>query len=226
MSKTASEYGAVQTNTVQEEQPVEPQRSDGITRRALLIGGGATAVMLGMGGLRYVGHTPLRRPPGGQDEERLLAACIRCERCYEACPRKVIAPAIIEDGFLGMRTPTLDFDANWCNFCTEENDGMPMCVEVCPTEALKLPENATVENTILGIAVIDEHQCLAYRDSGCRYCFDACPYEAIEMNGTRPAVIADKCNGCGACESVCVSLKAGSIASGATERAIVVKAPA
>ena len=32
-----------------------------------------------------------------------------------------------------------------------------------------------------------------------------------------------KCNGCGACESVCVSLKAGSIVSGAQERAIVVK---
>jgi ferredoxin-type protein NapG len=36
-------------------------------------------------------------------------------------------------------------------------------------------------------------------------------------------VIADKCNGCGACESVCVSLKEGSISSGATKRAIVVE---
>ena len=43
------------------------------------------------------------------------------------------------------------------------------------------------------------------------------------MNGAHPVVIADRCNGCGACESVCVSLKAGSIASGATERAIVIR---
>ena len=33
----------------------------------------------------------------------------------------------------------------------------------------------------------------------------------------------DKCNGCGACESVCVSLQNGSISAGATERAIVVR---
>ena len=31
-----------------------------------------------------------------------------------------------------------------------------------------------------------------------------------------------KCNGCGACESVCVSLQNGSISAGATERAIIV----
>ena len=33
----------------------------------------------------------------------------------------------------------------------------------------------------------------------------------------------DKCNGCGACESVCVSLQNGSISAGATERAIIVR---
>ena len=75
--------------------------------------------------------------------------------------------------------------------------------------------------------MIDEAQCLAFRDTGCRYCYDACPYEAIELTGEganpHVSVLADKCNGCGACESVCVSLKAGSIVSGAQERAIVVK---
>lgn len=201
----------------------EPVRSDGLTRRALVIGGCATAAMMGLGALRYVGHTPLVRPPGGQDEMHLVAACIRCEKCYEVCPRQVIVPAHIEDGLLGMRTPTFDFSANYCDFCAEENGGVPLCVQVCPTEALKLPAGATDRNTFMGLAVIDTYQCLAYRDSGCRYCYDACPYEAIEMDGIKPYVIADKCNGCGACESVCVSLKAGSIASGATERAIVVR---
>lgn len=223
MTHTTLESDVIETDAASAATTPKPERSDGITRRALVIGGGATAIMLGLGGLRYIGHTPLRRPPGGQDEAKLVAACIRCERCYEACPRKVIKPARIEDGLLEMRTPTLDFDANWCDFCTEENGGVPLCVKACPTEALKLSEEATVENTILGVAVIDERQCLAYRDSGCRYCFDACPYDAIEMNGAHPVVIADRCNGCGACESVCVSLKAGSIASGATERAIVIR---
>lgn len=198
-----------------------------VTRRSLIIGAGSTAALLGMGALRYVGHAPLVRPPGGQDEAHLVSACIRCEKCYEACPRRVIVPAHIEDGLLGMRSPALDFDADFCDFCTEENGGEPLCVKVCPTEALQLPAGATAETTLLGLAVIDESQCLAFRDTGCRYCYDACPYEAIELTGEssnpRVSVVVDKCNGCGACESVCVSLKAGSIASGATERAIVVK---
>ena len=118
---------------------------------------------------------------------------------------------------------TVYFDVNYCDFCSEENGGVPLCVLNCPTEALVLPEGATPENTIMGKAVIDQYQCLAFRETGCRYCFDACPYEAIEMRDGRPYIIADKCNGCGACESVCVSLKAGSIAAGATERAVVVK---
>lgn len=198
-----------------------------VSRRTLFIGVGSTAALLGLGALRYAGHSPLVRPPGGQDESRLVSACIRCEKCYEACPRKVIVPAHIEDGLLGMRSPALNFDANYCDYCADENGGEPLCVKVCPTEALRLPVDATAETTLLGLAVIDESQCLAYRDTGCRYCYDACPYEAIELvgEGSNPRVIvlADACNGCGACESVCVSLKAGSIVSGVQERAIVVK---
>lgn len=197
-----------------------------VSRRSLVIGVGSTAALLGMGALRYAGHTPLVRPPGGQDEAHLVSACIRCEKCYEACPRKVIVPAHIEDGLLGMRSPALDFDANFCDYCADENGGEPLCVKVCPTEALQLPPGATAETTLLGVAVIDESQCLAFRDTGCRYCYDACPYEAIELTGEssnpRVAVLPEKCNGCGACESVCVSLQNGSISEGATARAIVV----
>ena len=148
----------------------------GMTRRTLCLGAGGAAVMLGLGGLKYAGSQPLVRPPGGQDEERLISACIRCEKCYEICPRDVIAPAHLEDGVLNMRTPTFDFSAN-----------------------------------------------LAYKLIGCRFCYDACPYEAMELDeNNRPVVIEDKCNGCGACESVCVSLQNGSISEGATARAIVV----
>ena len=75
-----------------------------VSRRSLLIGVGGTAALLGLGALRYAGHVPLNRPPGGQDEAHLVSACIRCEKCYEACPRHVIKPANIEDGLLGMRS--------------------------------------------------------------------------------------------------------------------------
>lgn len=209
--------------------------SAGISRRGLLIGIGSTVALMGLGATRYLGHTPINRPPGGQDESGLVSACIRCERCYEACPRHVIVPADIEDGLLGMRSPTLDFSKNYCDFCVEENGGYPRCVEMCPTEALKLPdgwevgnpETASRGNVIIGLATIDEYSCLAFRDTGCRDCYDACTYEAIRLEGSercpRPYVEEDKCNGCGACESVCMSMSAGSITQGATRRAIIVE---
>ena len=205
----------------------ESGASRGISRRSLCIGAGGAAVLVGMGALRYVGTTPLCRPPGGQDEDKLIQACIRCQRCYEACPRDVIVPAHIEDGIVGMRTPSMEFSSDYCDFCARDNEGVPRCVEVCPTGALSLEEGASAETVIIGTAVINERECLAYRDTGCRFCYDACPYEAIELIGEGsdlfPQVLADKCNGCGACESVCVSLEAGSIASGATQRAIVIE---
>jgi ferredoxin-type protein NapG len=207
----------------------------GISRRGLFIGAGSTAVLLGLGALRYAGHNPICRPPGGQDESSLVSACIRCERCYEACPRGVIYPAKIEDGLLGMRSPALDFDrGNYCDFCYEENGGKPQCIAACPTNALELLAGASVGNpetkergdVILGQAVIDESTCLAYRLTGCLACYDACPYGAIGVlnEGTPnplPYVIEEKCNGCGACQAACLSLQSGSIKS--SQKAIIVE---
>ena len=59
--------------------------------------------MLGLGCLKFVPESSLLRPPGGQDEDRLLSACIRCEKCYTICPNDVIRPAHVEDGLIGMR---------------------------------------------------------------------------------------------------------------------------
>lgn len=195
----------------------------GMTRRTLLLGAGGAAAMLGLGGIRYAAAQPVIRPPGGQDEDRLVAACIRCEKCYEICPRDVIAPARIEKGVLAMRTPTFDFSRSWCDWCAEENGGDPLCARSCPTEALRLAPGATPGNTVIGKAAINEDWCLAYKLIGCRFCYDACPYGALSLDGNgRPEVVEDACNGCGACESVCVSLQAGSISEGADARAIVV----
>jgi ferredoxin-type protein NapG len=204
-------------------QHVQKKTYVGMTRRTLCLGVGSAAVMLGLGGLKFAGTNPIVRPPGGQDEDLLISACIRCEKCYEICPRDIIAPAHIEDGILAMNTPTLNFSKSYCDWCAEDNEGKPLCVKVCPTEALRLPEDATAENTIIGKALIIKDWCLAYRLSGCRFCYDACPYEAIVLDeSNRPYVIEDKCNGCGACESVCVSLQAGAITQGATSRAITI----
>jgi len=164
---------------------------------------------------------PLIRPPGGQDEEHLIAACIRCGKCMETCPRQVIVPAHLEDGIVAMRTPTLDFSSDYCDFCARDNGGSPLCVTSCPVLALSLPPEAKAEQTIIGKAEIVNDWCLAYRLTDCRFCFDACPYKAIELDEmNRPAILPHKCNGCGACESACVSFSNGSITSGATTRAV------
>jgi ferredoxin-type protein NapG len=117
----------------------------------------------------------------------------------------------------------MDFSKDYCDWCEEENGGDPLCAKLCPTQALKLPTEATAENTILGKAVIIEDWCLAYKLLGCRFCYDACPYEAMGLDENNcPYVIDEKCNGCGACEAVCVSLQNASIPEGANSRAIIV----
>ena len=221
---------------LEEEQQAKPgaETADkpiaGMSRRMFTLGCAGAAATLALGVLKFVPAEALVRPPGGQDEARLLGGCIRCEKCYEVCPRKAIRPARMEDGLLGMRLPEMDFSANYCDFCVEENGGNPLCVQVCPTKALVFDKNEKPEDTILGYAELNMDWCLAYRFIGCRFCYDAC----IEARGadkavikldelSRPVVDVKKCNGCGACESVCVSMKEGSISAGANRRAIIVK---
>lgn len=203
----------------------EPDRTyAGMTRRTLCIGAGGAALALGLGTLKLVDSAAAIRPPGAQNEDRLLANCIRCEKCVEACPRHIIVPTHLEDGIVGMRTPTLDFSANWCDWCTEENNGIPLCSQVCPTQAIDKTLGSTPDNTVIGVAEINTDWCLAWRFKGCRFCLDACEHDAIELDeNDMPHIHGDRCNGCGACYTACVSLKEGSILADMTDRAIVIK---
>ncbi len=196
----------------------------GMSRRAFSLGCGGAVALLALGGLKFVPAEAQVRPPGGQDYEKLVSACVRCERCVEVCPNSAFSLAHLEDGILGVRMPVANFNVGWCDFCEEANGGDPLCVRACSTGALSLPEGASYENTVIGKAVLIRDWCLAYnRANGCRFCYDACPYEAIELDQyNRPVVIDDKCVGCGACQTVCVSQKEGSIAVGSTSRAIIV----
>ena len=73
-----------------EEDEISSKRAKGpldVSRRALLIDAGSTAAPLGSGALRYAGHNPLVRPPGGQ-RARAASSCLRISRtgCW-ACAR-------------------------------------------------------------------------------------------------------------------------------------------
>lgn len=154
------------------------------------------------------------RPPGGQDEERFLANCVKCNRCRSVCPRGVVVTAQVEDGVVVARTPLLDFHRGYCDFCGE-------CIEVCPTAAL-VAFDETEEK--LGLAVVDVDECLAWAKGSCRKCVDVCPYQAISLDESgRPIVDEDACNGCGACEHACPSASFGSY-SGSGVRGINVVA--
>ena len=195
------------------------------SRRDVIIGAVGVGALLGVGGVSVLGNAGLIRPPGGQDLDKLISRCIRCNKCIEACKKRVIKPAHIESGIINLRTPVMNFKDGFCDYCEEDNEGVPLCQSYCPTHALSALIEAQAEDVILGKAAINTDWCLAYKLSGCRHCVDACPYDAMEVNSYGLVKVLDTaCNGCGACEAVCISLKGGSITAGATSRAVTVRA--
>lgn len=198
----------------------------GVSRRDVVVGAAGAAVMLGLGaGVKAFGGNAgqTMRPPGGQDEDRFMARCTRCMKCYEVCPQHVIVPASLEEGLLNLRTPSMDFHNGWCDFCADANDGMPLCVECCPTRALDVPAGSTHEDFVIGKVLLVKDWCMAYRLTHCRDCYDACEFDAIVLDEhKRPHLELKNCNGCGACELACRSMTAGTPHPDATHRAIIV----
>lgn len=128
----------------------------------------------------------LIRPPGAVVEERFLAVCMRCGKCVEACPTRIIKP--LKSGF-AAGTPYVDFSqGEICTSCMK-------CTEACPTNALM---KIGKEKLDIGTAGIDYDRC-----NRCFICFDYCPVEAFRVEDGWPKVIEEKCIGCNICSSVC-----------------------
>ncbi len=109
--------------------------------------------------------------------------CIGCHACSVACKAEFDVPLgntrswveYVEKG--EYPNVSRNFLPRLCNHCSEPN-----CVDVCPT-------GATFKRAEDGIVVVDPERCI-----GCKYCVQACPYDARFINPVTGA--ADKCDFC------------------------------
>jgi ferredoxin-type protein NapG len=153
------------------------------------------------------------RPPGALDEEDFAAQCIKCGQCANACPYDTLKMATAGSG-MPIGTPYFTPREIPCYMCPD----IP-CVPPCPTGALS-PLLKDVNKARMGLAVIDEENCLSWIGLRCEVCYRVCPVkgQAITVeNHPRqiskhamfvPLVHAEHCTGCGLCEQACPTDKA------------------
>ena len=97
-----------------------------------------------------------------------LTKCVNCELCVEACRRE----NHLSDDTPDRRRISLYVNAKGenvtlstsCMHCAE-----PSCLQVCPAGAITKGE--------AGIVAVDQERCI-----GCKYCYQACPYEVPRYN--------------------------------------------
>jgi ferredoxin-type protein NapG len=150
------------------------------------------------------------RPPGALAEAELLAACIKCGICVDACPFDTLVLARSGgEGALGV--PRFVAREVPCFMCPD----VP-CARACPTGALR--RDIKIEQARMGLAVLlDRETCLAVQGLRCEVCYRVCPLldKAITLHsrpGTHggphaffePVVNSGACTGCGMCEHACV----------------------
>jgi len=195
--------------------PQEPDQG----RRSFLVGAAlatsaaamAQAEMKVDGGLAVIEdkqapkrETPLT-PPGSVSARRMQQHCTACQLCVSACPNHVLRPSTDLTHFM---QPTLSFERGYCRpECTR-------CSQVCPTGAIQPITKEEKTAIHVGHAVWMKENCVVLTDGvSCGNCARHCPTGAIQMveynhNGNTvliPAVDANKCIGCGACEHLCPS---------------------
>ncbi len=181
------------------------------------------AVAGGMGALALMRLTPaaqgqtynpaLIRPPGALDERSFLRRCIQCGLCMQACPTGGLQPTWHEAGLEGVWTPHLVPAIGYCEFTCRA------CGQVCPTGAIAPLDLAAKKKVKIGLAWIDTSRCLPYAyGRECIVCEEHCPVPdkaiTFEVRAVRqrdgtyrelklPRVDADRCTGCGICETKC-----------------------
>ncbi len=194
-----------------------------LSRRGFLVG--SASGLAAATGVREVlgaksmspGFWPVR-PPGSVPEEVFLQLCIRCGLCFQACPNSVLQPLGFAQGLEGLWSPQVV--ARWSGCEPSCNN----CGQVCPTGAIRPLPIEEKRAARMGLAQVNQSTCLPYvQRESCQLCVDECNaagYRAIEFRaiGTQlddhgdpvegsgflaPLVLAEKCVGCGLCETRC-----------------------
>jgi MauM/NapG family ferredoxin protein len=193
-----------------------PRREYDPSRRQAL-----AALAAGAGGLlllrtdlsRTKPDTHLIRPPGGQDEDIFLSACLRCSLCMRACPTNALQPAFDQAGLEGLWTPVLIPRQGYCDY------GCNQCGQVCPSGAIPNLSLEEKRQAVLGKASVLRDRCLPWASqTPCIVCEEMCPTpqksirleevhltnaEGQEIILQRPYVVRELCIGCGICENRC-----------------------
>ncbi len=146
----------------------------------------------------------LIRPPGALPEAEFLTHCIRCGECMKACPTNTLQPIWFKAGLEGIFSPVIVPRLSAC--AVDCN----VCGRVCPTGAIRDIPLAEKKQAKVGTAWIIRQNCVVWeQDKKCLVCDEVCPYSAVSfkpVDGLRnaaPFVVANKCIGCGWCESRC-----------------------
>jgi len=194
-------------------------------RRAFLAaaaGGIATAGVFSLNTERLAGQARLIRPPGGQDEDGFVGACVRCGECMKACPQNALHPAGFEAGLAGVWTPKIVPVIGYCDYnCLPDSEPVGnFCATVCPTGAIRRLSPKEKHATRLGTAYLRTDKCIPYVErTACGVCVEHCPVpekalknEIVDardpatgqmMKLQQPHVDKTLCVGCGQCENVC-----------------------
>jgi MauM/NapG family ferredoxin protein len=140
----------------------------------------------------------LLRPPGAVPEPQFIQDCYRSGHCVEACPVSAIRPQWGLDEHRDG-TPFIDPDITACVACDSV-----ACTKVCPSGAL-LPIDSP-QLIRMGLAVVDDIQCLRTLGDHCTTCIERCPIgpDAIELGDDNfIKVLENGCTGCGVCQQYC-----------------------
>ena len=174
-----------------------------LARRAFLgVGGGLAGAWLAPHALAHTTPAPLR-PPGASDEILFRALCLRCGSCVRACPSGILTPDRHPVDPSAILLPKVDFSQGHCL------EDCARCGAACPTNAIAALGLPAKNDAKIGLAHIDQSNCLLFQERDCSACRVICPRQAItegfseETYTVTIKISAMKCNGCGACVAAC-----------------------